>query len=86
MLIPNTQENLRKTIQQNKTQAYSTPRAEAQAGPGRPGLGPGSRAQTGGAVGLRFIVFLRFSFVFGMHMPLLSWKLILGWISFQTYV
>ena len=41
---------------------------------------PGSRAQTGGAVGLRFIVFLKFSFVFGMHMPLLGWKLILGWI------
>ena len=40
----------------------------------------GARVQTGGAVGLRFIVFLRFSFVFGMHMPLLGWKLILGWI------
>ena len=26
-------------------------------GPGRPGPGPGSQAQTGGAVGLRFIVF-----------------------------
>ena len=49
-----------------------------------PGPGPGSRAQTGGAVGLRFIVFLRFSFVFGMHMPLLGWKLILGWIQPNT--
>ena len=26
------------------------------------------------AVGLRFIDFFRFSFVFGMHMPLLGWK------------
>ena len=47
-------------------------------GPGLPGLRPW------GAVGLRFIVFLRFSFVFGMHMPLLGWKLILGWIQPNT--
>ena len=72
-------QNKGKPRKNNKTQAYSTPRAEARAGPGR-GLGPGSRAQTGGAVGLRFIVFLKFSFVSDMHMPLLGWKLILGWI------
>ena len=72
--IQKTQENLRKTIKRKPT---------APPGP-RPGPGPGSRAQTGGAVGLRFIVFLRFSFVFGMHMPLLGWKLILGWIQPNT--
>ena len=54
--------NKGKPQKNNKTQAYSTPRA-------------GARAQTGGAVGLRFIVFLWLSFVFGMHMPLLGWKL-----------
>ena len=61
-----------------------SPTAPQGRGPGRPGPGPGSQAQTGGAVGLRFIVFLRFSFVFGMHMPLLGWKLILGWIQPNT--
>ena len=74
--------NKGKPKKNNKTQAYSTPRAEAQAGPGR-GPGPGPKLH-GGAVGLRFIVFLRFSFVFGMHMPLLGWKLILGWIQPNT--
>ena len=50
-------QNKGKPKKNNKTQAYSTPRAEARAG-----AGPGSRAQTGGAVGLRFNAFLRFSF------------------------
>ena len=73
--------NKGKLKKNNKTHAYSTPpfgpgtRAPARA---CPGLGPG------GAVGLRLIVFLRFSFVFGMHMPLLGWKLILGWIQPNT--
>ena len=43
----------------NKTQAYSTP-----------GPGPGSQAQTGGAVGLRFIVFsmgfLHFAYAYAL--------------------
>ena len=33
------------------------PTAPQGRGPGRPGPGPGSQARTGGAVGLRFIVF-----------------------------
>ena len=68
--------NKGKPKKNNKTQAYSTPSLGPGPGPARAclGLGPG------GAVGLRFIVFLRFSFVFGMHMPFLGWKLILGWI------
>ena len=45
---------------------------------------PEARAQPEGAVGLRLIFFLKFSFVFGMHMTLLEWKLILGWIQPNT--
>ena len=56
------------------------PTAPQGRGPGRPGPGPGSQAQTGGAVGLRFIVFSLVSCILGMHMLLLGWKLILGWI------
>ena len=67
--------NKGKPKKNNKTQAYSTPRAEAQAGPGR---GPGPGPKLGVLQACAFIVFLRFSFVFGVHMPLLGWKLILG--------
>ena len=57
------------------------PTAPQGRGLGRPGPGPGSQAQTGGAVGLRFIVFVQLvSCILGMHMLLLGWKLILGWI------
>ena len=63
--------NKGKPKKNNKVQAYSTPSLGARA---CLGLGPG------GAVGLRFIVFLGFSCVSGMHLPLLGWKLILGWI------
>ena len=46
-----------------------------------PGPGPGLPGQRPwGAVGLRFIVFQWVSCILGMHMPLLGWKLILGWI------
>ena len=76
--------NKGKLKKNNKTQAYSTPSLGPGPGP-RPGPARAS-ALHGGAVGLRFTVFLRFSFAFGMHMLLLGWKLILGWIQFQTYV
>ena len=68
--------NKGKPKKNNKTQAYSTPSLGPGPGP-RPG--PGASA-LGGAGGLRFIFFLRVSFVLGMHMPLLVWKLILGWL------
>ena len=71
--------NKGKTKKNNRTQAYSTPRAEARAGPGW-----GPQAQTGGAVGSRFIVFPTLSFVFGMNMPFWGWKLILDWIEHNT--
>ena len=60
----------------NKTQAYNTapPVWARDPGPG-PGL-PGPRPW--GCLGLRFIVCLGFSFVFGMHMPLSGWESILG--------
>ena len=69
--------NQGKPRKNSKTQAYSTP-----------SLGPGPRPRPGprpwGAVGLRFIFFRGFSFVFGMHVPLLGRKLILGWIQPNT--
>ena len=40
-----------------KNKIKRKPTASQGRGPGRPGPGPGSQAQTGGAVGLRFIVF-----------------------------
>ena len=74
-------QNARNPLKKQENASLQHPRAGAR---GRPGPGPGSQAQTGGAVGLRFIVFLRCSFVFGMHMPLSGWKLILSWIQPNT--
>ena len=65
----NKQENQRENFKRKPT---------APPGPGRPGPGPESRAQTGGVLGLRFMVFPVVLLLFGMHMPLLGWKLILG--------
>ena len=41
-------------------------------GPGRPGSGPGSQAQTGGAASLRFIVFLMCFLHFGYAYALIG--------------
>ena len=81
--------NKGKPKKNNKTQAYSTPGpgpGQARARAWVPGANWGSQAQTGGAASLRFIVFQWVSCFLGMHMPLLGWKLILGWILFKTYV
>ena len=68
--------NKGKPKKNNKTQAYSTPRAEARAGPGR-GLGPRPKLGVLQACILQFFRWV--SCILGMHMPLLGWKLILGW-------
>ena len=72
--------NARKPQKNNIMKAYSTPRAGAWAGLGQ---GPGPNW---GCCRLALYCFLRFSCIVGMHMPILGWKLVLGWIEFQTYV
>ena len=58
----------------NKTKAYSTPRAEAQAGPSR---GPGPNW---GCCRLAFYGFPFGFLAFWYAYALLGWKLILGWL------
>ena len=48
--------------------------------PTEPQFGPGTQARPWGAVGLRLLFFQWVSCIWGMHMPLLGWKFILGWI------
>ena len=56
------------------------PTAPQGRGPGRPGPGPGSQAQTGGAVGLRFIICSTGFLHFGYACALIGLEIILGWI------
>ena len=72
--------NKGKPKKNNKTQAYSTP----SLGPG-PGPGPARASARGVLYRCVLFIFFWFCCMLGMHMPILGWKLILGWICFQTY-